>query len=136
MLVLGVSMILTVVGLSVLTVARIQTRMTSRENDWVEAQVLAFSGIEHALTLLNTTPNWRNKYKHGQTAETAVLGQGSFEWKLTDEADSDLGDDASDPFSITSTGAVNQASFTLRVRVTPSDQSLSVDLGSCERVVY
>lgn len=58
-MVLGVAVILTVIGLSSLTVARINTRAAVQANDWGEAQALAFSGAEYALAKISSTAGWR-----------------------------------------------------------------------------
>ena len=108
-MIIGVSMILMVIGLSVATVARINTRNISADNDWAEAQTLAFSGAEHALTTLQATADWRTKFAGGETAVN--MGRGTFRWSVVDEIDGSLDDDSGDPFTIIARGTVNGAAY-------------------------
>ncbi len=108
-LILGVSMILMVIGLSAATVARVNTRSVAADNDWAEAQILAFSAAEHALAAIQSSDDWRREFC---TSETTVnLARGTFRWRLVDEADGDLADGDADPFVIVARGRVNDAAY-------------------------
>lgn len=109
LLILGVSVILMVIGLSAVTLARVNTRSVAGDNHWAEAQVLAFSGAEHALATIRSTDNWRTKF--GSSETTVKLTQGTFRWRLVDEADGDLADDAAEPFVIVARGQLNDAAY-------------------------
>ena len=110
-LILGVSMILMVIGLSAAMVARVNNRSVSSDNDWSEAQTLAFSAAEHALSVIQTTDDWRRKFR--SSGMTVDLGRGSFTWRLVDETDGDLDDDSSDPFVIQASGDVDRGAFSV-----------------------
>ena len=115
LLVLGMAVIITVIGLGAVTVSRIQARSTGGSQDWSEAQSLAFSAVEHALAQIDKTGNWRSAY-NAQTIQKS-LGRGTFTWRLADEADGDLTNDATAPFTVFAAGTVGDASYSLRVHM-------------------
>ena len=62
-LILGVSMILMIIGLSALTLSRVTTRTLRADNDWAEAQRVAVSGAEQALEIFDFYPCLKRKKK-------------------------------------------------------------------------
>ncbi len=114
-MVLGMAMLLTVIGMGVVAVARVQTRTTTDSQDWLEAQMLAFSAAEHALTQLDTVDNWRTTLAG---TNSGSLQRGTFTWSVVDLTDGDLGDDPEDPARLQATGTVNDASYTFSLDLT------------------
>ncbi len=124
LLVLGMAVILTVIGLGAVTVSRVQARSTGGSQDWSEAQSLAFSAVEHALAQIDETDGWRSAYSQQTIGKS--LGRGTFTWRLVDEADGDLTNDPTSPFTVFAMGTVGDASYSLRVHMTmPSVQIVS-----------
>ncbi|MCY2928655.1 MAG: hypothetical protein NTV86_04015 [Planctomycetota bacterium] len=117
-LVLIVAMLLTVIALAGLSISRVNAHSAGDSGDWLEARVLAFSGAEHAMAQINADANWRTTYATATCQKS--LGHGSFSWRLVDQTDGSLTDDASEPFVILSTGTVRNATFTLRVAMAPA----------------
>ena len=115
-MVLSLATVMTVVGLSAITVSRVNTRANTQANEWTDAQFTAFSASEHALAAINADSNWRTTY-NGVTVERTINGK-TFSWQVIDEADGDLTDDASDPATIQVTGASGQAAYALKVNLT------------------
>lgn len=113
-LVLGVAVILTVIGLSSLTVARINTRAAVQANDWGEAQALAFSGAEYALAKISSTGGWRAAY--ADRVNEVAFGRGALIWRVVDGFDGSLTDDEGDPVDLLATGTMNEALYKLRLR--------------------
>lgn len=113
LLVLGLSMVLTLIGVATLASVRVGSRAMTDSQDWVEAKSLAESAAEHAMCQISRDTNWRTTYAT-QTV-TKSLGRGTFTWRLSDETDSNLSDDPTEPFVIWATGAVGQASYSMRV---------------------
>jgi hypothetical protein len=116
MLVLAVGTVLTIIGLSMLSVSRAGAKSLDQSTDYSKAKLLSSSGVEHAIACINSNSNWRTTYS-GQTV-TQSLGGGTFSWYLTDETDGVLTDDPSEPFAIISTGTVGQSTYTQRVHMT------------------
>jgi hypothetical protein len=115
-LVLVLAMILTAVGLAAVAVSRIGGRSMDEGREWQEARGLAFSAVEHALGQINATSNWRTAFS-GQTVQKS-LGHGTFTWRVVDEADGNLTNDPTQPFTVLATGTVQNATYTMRVHVT------------------
>jgi len=112
-MVLSLATVMTVVGLSAVTVSRVNTRANTQANQWTDAQFTAFSAGEHALAAINADENWRTTYD-GVTVERTINGK-TFSWQVVDEGDGDLTDDANDPATIKVSGAAGQAAYALRV---------------------
>jgi len=122
-LILGVSVILMLIGLSAVTVSRVNARSVSTDNHWAEAQVLAFSGAEHALATIQATSDWRTKFGSDQTVQ---WGNGKFRWHVVDELDGDLTDNDADPFCIVSRGEVGQGAYATGLQCTVQGEPLDV----------
>ncbi len=127
-MVLGLSLVLTVIGLSALTVSRITSRMVGANRDSSETRFLAFTAAEHALNRINADNNWRTTFNGATVAKS--FGRGTFSWRVVDENDGDLTDDNSDPATIVATGTVGDASHTLSLRVTCDGGALN-SLSAC-----
>lgn len=115
LLVLGLAMLVTVIGLGAVAVTRLTARTVSEGKDFTDARTLAFSAAEHAITRINADSNWRSTF-NGQTI-TQSLGRGTFSWYVTDETDNNLTDNASDPYVIWATGNAGRATYSMRVHM-------------------
>lgn len=127
-MVLGLSLVLTVIGLSALTVSRVTGRMVAANRDFSETRFLAFTAAEHALNRINADDDWRTTFNGATVAKS--FGRGTFSWRVVDEDDGDLTDGNSDPATIFATGTVNDASHTLSVRIT-RDGGVLNSLSAC-----
>ncbi len=135
LLILAVSMILTVIGMSALFVNRVHNRTTQLSHGFGRAQILAVSAMEQALQVLNrgiqteidAERNWRLLYSHDTVVTTYNLGGGSCSWKLRDDSDNDLNNGVDDNFWIYATGTHDDVSFTLRIEMKPplDEQAMS-----------
>lgn len=127
-MVLGLSLVLTVIGLSALTVSRITSRMVTGTRDSSEVRFLAFTAAEHALNRINADDDWRTTFNGATVAKS--FGRGTFSWRVVDEDDGDLTDGEWDPATIVATGTVGNASHTLSLRVTCDGGALN-SLSAC-----
>ena len=82
LVVIGAAMIVSIIGLSAITVARLQLRMARTADAVSEADLLALSAIEQAVTVLESTPGWRSVYTHDTWEPDQPWGAGFFKWKL------------------------------------------------------
>jgi hypothetical protein len=96
-LVLSVTMIVTVIGLSSVIASRIRLHTTAREDLAVQTRYAAMSEIELALLRIRKDPGWRHTYQHDTWAPGGAVDgfEGSF--KLVDEKDGNLKDDVTEP---------------------------------------
>ena len=134
-MVLVVSMIVTIVGVTSITLARIQTRQSVQVNDWAEAQVLAASGIEQTLCILNANEDWRKIYTQGAVAQTHNLGNGTYKWRLYDNVDGDFTDNPTDAMTLQVIATVNETNYRLSVDLAPTADNITLVKGSWEQIV-
>lgn len=105
--VLGTALLVTVIGLSAIIVARINTRRTGSLKDQPEAMALGLSAVEAAVAAVNNDPDWRTNYLNDTETPAVQLGNGTISWKLVDE-DGDLADDPMDAVRVYGIGRVNE----------------------------
>jgi hypothetical protein len=112
-MILGVSAVLMVIGLAAVSVARIDNRNVSADNDWSEAQTLALSAAENALARIAVTDDWRSRLAG---VVTVPMGHGTMQWQITDDGDGQLADDEQDPVLIVAIGQVGASRYKLGLR--------------------
>ena len=95
-LVLCLAMLLTVLGLSAISTARIGLRAQQFDSEAAQAVALAESAIELGLYHMTEDDYWRTTYTSAQWSTARPLGDGVIEFGLVDEDDGDLADDASE----------------------------------------
>ena len=124
--VVGVTLIVSAIGLSAVTVARLRLRATTQQHNLLEARRVASSAVENALVVLNSNPNWRTDYLNNvEYPSTPVpLGDNTFTWKLVDD-DAVLDDDESDVVRVYGIGRVGQQVWTESVQVQPAGSALT-----------
>ena len=127
-LVLIVALLLTVIALAGVSINRVNARANADSGDWSEAQMLAYSGAEHAMAMINADSSWRTTYATATVQKS--LGRGTFSWRLVDQTDGNLTDDPTEPFVILSTGTVGNATYTLRVAMKPATAGLTAGVST------
>ena len=114
---LGASMFVMLTGMTALLAAQSQWRAT--ENTVVTAQTRlgAQSAIELGRYLIEADPNWRNNYTNDQW-NTHAWDHGDLSWKLVDEIDGDLSNDAIQPVRIWGRSTINSGARLCSVLIT------------------
>jgi hypothetical protein len=84
LLVVGASLMVTIIGLSVVTLAQINGRLTNQENDSTECEILAQAALEYAAVKINGDAAWRTTYSGIFTPTAVALGRGTITFKITD----------------------------------------------------
>lgn len=123
-LVLSIALVVLTVGLSVLALARVETRMVRETNEWTEAALLASAAVEHAVNTLDQTPSWRTTFTHDTQAYSHALGSGTMSWKLIDPTDTSLSNDQHDPVVIRGRGQVGGAIRIYSLRMHPAGDTI------------
>ncbi len=121
--VMMVSVMVSVMGFAAIRIAHDGLRTATARADCEEATLLARTAVEFGVNRVDSNATWRTTYVSGNTAETFSLGNGTFEWKLTDD-DGVLADDGTDSVWLTGTGRVNDAVVVRRVRLVPAGDAL------------
>ena len=126
-LILAMSMILTVIGLSSIAVARLKTRANAYTRDTGAAEMLAMAAVEQALTIIKTSPTWRDDYAHDVPTNDIAFGGGFVSFKLFDlsgDEDPASGDD--DPVRVYGIGRSGAAVRVHSVLLTSAAASVEV----------
>jgi hypothetical protein len=119
-MVLGTALLLTVIGLSAVTAARIQQRGAREAGDLVHARLNARTAVELAVLTMNTDANWRTSNPNGTWVDGVSFGSGSYSIEVYDPDDDNLADDANDHVIVVGTGAVGKARYRLAMELSSS----------------
>ncbi len=133
-LVIGVAMLITVIGMGALLTARLNGKEASTSTDWEEAGTLAQAAVEHAISYLNAQvaanpTTWRSSftsYTTGAAAFSQSMGRGTWSWVVKDKVDGNFSNNYADPFTIYGIGTVNQAKRVYSVQVVAAGSPLDV----------
>lgn len=98
--VLATSLIVTVIGMTALTGARLQFANASDQQDVAQARLLGEQGVGLALQHLDEYTNWRTGYTNGSWYVGHSTEINTYQIRLVDPTDGDLADDPSDPVRI------------------------------------
>ena len=97
-------------GLSVLLVSQYAGRNSGLSNDSAEAEALAQSAVEYAMTRTAADPLWRYTYQNNQETTPIPLGRGTIAYKFVDVADGDLTNNTNgEPVRVYGIGRVGKA---------------------------
>ena len=116
---LGTALLVTVIGMSALTVARVQMRSVVGADDAAAAELYARSAIEQALLIIYKDPSWRDKEPHDTWSAKQFIGRGWFSWKLVDETKGSLTADRNAPVRVFGQGICGDAVRVYSVLVQP-----------------
>jgi Tfp pilus assembly protein PilX len=134
-LVIGVAMLITVIGMGALLSARLNGKEASTSTDWEEAGTLAQAAVEHAMSYLNAQvaanpTTWRSSYTSYTTGAASAfsqsMGRGTWSWVVKDTVDGNFSNNYADPFTIYGIGTVNQAKRVYSVQVVAAGSPLDV----------
>lgn len=136
LLVLGVSMIVVVIGLSGLMVSRIEQRSASAVSDMTQARLHALAAIEMGMFLIDANPlSWRDSFKAGVLPTDMPLGNGTLTLQAADPVDGDLTNNTVDPVLFTGIGIDGGARHKLQVTITFTGGVAEFQPGSWKQVV-
>lgn len=117
--VLGTSLIVTVLGLSALVLQRIQLRTVTAAADIRQAQLNAHTAVESALLTMTQSANWRTSQSNGSWFANRNTGAGTCSLSVSDPVDSNLADDAMESVTIVGVGKSGNAVQRCEVVVDP-----------------
>jgi len=118
LLVLCVSMIIALIGLSGLIAARIEYEMATTTSDAASARSYAISAIEMGLYEIDADPlNWRKSFDGGTMPTDMPIGDGTMTLQAMDPVDADMLSNITDPIRLTGIGAKGNAIHKVQVTV-------------------
>src|ERR1041384_6442214 len=107
-LVLGVALIVTTIGLGALAVVRAQGRINDANGDAAEARFYALSAIEMGRMMIAQDSNWRNTYLSGGWPTNMPVGAGTLTLQVVNPNGA-LNHASTDPVILTGIGAKGAA---------------------------
>ena len=133
--VLGVAMIVTVIGLSALVAVRIERRSLAGGTDFAQARLYALSAIEMGFFWIRDDPAWRDNRPSGVWVADQPIGNGTFTLEVIDPDDNNLKAEPNDFIVLTGTGLLGDARFKLQVTVVPDRGGYEISPGTWRQVV-
>ncbi|MFN0132188.1 MAG: hypothetical protein ACKVW3_06610 [Phycisphaerales bacterium] len=121
--VLGASMLVGLIGITVVAEMRSQRQGVVAAIDGVEARQLADSAIEAAVADMKADQTWRSRTA-GDWARERPLGRGAIAMRVVDPVDGDVGNRPNDPVLLTGIGIKGNARQMTQVRLTASGSPL------------
>ena len=117
LLVLGVSMVIVMIGVSVSHLARIRSSSRTLSEQATKAELAARSAVEIVLKRIRLDPNWRSNHSSGDWSDPSeAIGDAKFVSMLED-TDWDLDDAPDDDATLTVKASVGGAMRMLSVRL-------------------
>jgi len=104
LLVLGSTMLVTVIGLSALFAVTLERRRAEAAGDAVKARFYAQSALEMAAHWIDDDPDWRSNRPNGAWATDVPIGNGTFGVQVVDPGDGVLSNSQTGAIHITCTG--------------------------------
>ena len=104
MLILGLSLIVTVLALGAIAAVRARSRASLGMEDVAAARLYAHAAIEIGRLRIATIPAWRASFPNGVWQTNAPVGSGTYTLEGIDPGDGDLADDDTDPVVLIGTG--------------------------------
>lgn len=113
------ALIVTVIGLSGVTVARLQLREAKQAHSVYAARFYAQSAVETGMQFIAADAAWRTTYTHDLWLADRPIDDGLFTWKIVDDENLDLETDPSAHVRIYGMGMLNGAVRVYSVQVQP-----------------
>lgn len=136
LLVLSVSMIIALIGLSGLIAAQIDHKIATTSSDATEARFYALAAIELGIFAIDADPlNWRKSFHNGALPVDMPIGSGSLTLVVVDPFDNDLLNDPAESILMTGIGAKGIARHKVQVTVVFTGGVTSFMPGSWKQVV-
>ncbi len=128
--VMGVTLVVSMIGMAVMVMARMELRRGLANQELAYAHCLAQNAVEFGLANLADDPAWRTTFTHDVESlpldfDFAAGANGEMTFKLVDEKDSDLADDDSDAVRLYGIGRFGQADYRMSVLLEPIGEGLS-----------
>jgi hypothetical protein len=133
-LILGVAMMVTIIGLSALTVARVQRRASARANESGAARFYARSAIELGFLMIREDSDWRQNLGSGRWLDHMPIGDGtmSLDVNIVDDGDEESNNDVAVLIGI---GVCGEARHKMQVTAVPESGGMVIAPSSWQQVV-
>lgn len=126
-LVLSTSILVAAIGLGALQAVRVERRSAGLTEAVVQARTAAVTFIEVALLRISNDPAWRSTYTHDVWSADETIGNVTCTFKLVDEEDTDLADDATQPVRLHARATVGAAQRTYSILLQSNEDMMYVN---------
>lgn len=116
---LTVALVVSVIGVTALTVGRIELREQLEHEDRNAGRLLAQSAVQRALFEMYSDASWRTSIAHDTWSSREAFGDGQIAWKLVDPTYGALDTDETAAVRVYGVGAVRAATWIYSVLVQP-----------------
>ena len=123
--VLGAALVVSVLGLSLMTLQRIQNRLVEQSTDVVKASWSAESALRMGILRIMDDPYWRSAYSDGVWEQDVLTNTGTYTLEGHDLNDGDLADALNEPVELTGIGKLGVAIQKMAVTLVPEQSALS-----------
>lgn len=135
-LVLGISMMVTLIGITGLLMAQVQRHIVKATTDMTEARFHAISAIDYGLKMIQADPTLeRSNFRDGIFPTDIPIGKGTMSLIATDPVDDDPTDNTTDPLVLQGIGMQGDAVHMVEVTVTFTGGRVDFEPGSWMQVV-
>lgn len=124
-MVLGVTMVVSVLALGAIMVRRIERKTCQSTADMAEARLYAYAAIEAGRLRIKNEPNWRSVFPNGPWSVDKPIGSGTYSLEGIDPVDGVLEDSINDPLVLLGTGRKGAARQRMQVTLVPKLQGLT-----------
>jgi hypothetical protein len=124
-------------GLSALSVVRIERSRNLASSDLLHARRQARTAVELAALDIKQDPRWRVRYTHDFETKPSSFHKGTLSWKLNDLVDGNLASNAEDGILIQGIGRAGEAVWVETVQAIPAGgppEALQMSLHAAGRV--
>lgn len=136
-LVLAITSMLIVLGISATQIARGELSKHKLENDQVEARLAALSAQEYFHKQFSGSMTWRAGQPTGNWVYYQTVGGSRIFYAFLDQIDGDVTNDYSQPVLLYTMGITNDAIRAYRVELIPDDSgNLTRNAASFEQVTF
>jgi hypothetical protein len=119
-LVLLQALVIGVLGLSALTICRLERQQRSSSGDMLRARRHAAAALELGLLNLKNDAKWRTTYRSGQALPELTFGNGSLSWIVIDPIDGSLSNSAEDRVLLQGIGKVGNSVWSESIEAIPT----------------
>lgn len=117
----GTAILVSLIGFTAIHLSKLDLRTALAQNESSCARHLAQSGVEFALGAIDFAPGWRSDYMHGEESSRDPSGiSEKITFRLLDNKDGDLADDATDPVEIQGIGRCGSSTYIYSVTYAPA----------------
>ncbi len=133
-LVLGISMLVMVIGLSAIMVARVEARGAELSRDYAQARLYAHSAIEYGFQKVRDDSNWWNGVARASWLTDQPFGDGTISLDVIVAPDGNGQADGTDPAMLIATGIMGDARHMVQVEFMPVTGGYEIISGSWQQV--